>query len=228
MKKADARAIRQQAEQKLRAQPPATPKGDADVRALLHELQVHQIELEMQNEELLRAQTAAQEAADKYVELFDFAPVAYFVLDADGVIREVNLAGAALLGYDRSRVTGQPFQRFVTPESRPVLTALCVAAHQSGAKQTGELRLLRSGGGPCDVQIEGMSAGDGCRLAMLDVTARKQAQAALEDANADLNQFNKVAVGRELRMIELKKEINALCAAGQPPRYPVDDEKEPS
>ncbi len=69
-----------------------------DVRALLHELQVRQIELEMQNDELLSTQTAVQEVSDKYHDLFDFAPIGYFRLDGQGRILEVNLAGASLLG----------------------------------------------------------------------------------------------------------------------------------
>ena len=76
--------------------------AEVDVRALVHELQVHQIELEMQNEELQRAQAAAEEASEKYHDLFDFAPVGYFLWDAEGQILEVNLAGAALLGLDRN------------------------------------------------------------------------------------------------------------------------------
>jgi signal transduction histidine kinase len=68
----------------------------ADARALVHELQVHQIELEMQNEDLQRAQAAAQEASEEYYDLFDFAPVGYFVWDHDGRILEVNLAGAIM------------------------------------------------------------------------------------------------------------------------------------
>ena len=85
----------------------------ADARALVHELQVHQIELEMQNDELQRAQAAAQEASERYCDLFDLAPVAYFLWDHEGRILEVNLAGAALLGLDRSGVVHKRFGQFV-------------------------------------------------------------------------------------------------------------------
>ena len=87
--------------------------AEADARALVHELQVHQIELEMQNEELQRAQAAAEEASEKYCDLFDFAPVGYFLWDHEGRILEVNLAGAALLGLDRSAVVQKRFGQFV-------------------------------------------------------------------------------------------------------------------
>ena len=92
--------------------------AEVDVRALVHELQVHQIELEMQNEELLRAQAAVQEVSDKYHDLFDFAPIGYFRLDGQGQILEVNLAGAALLGVDRSTAVKQRFGQYVATQSR--------------------------------------------------------------------------------------------------------------
>ena len=72
-------------------------------------LQVHQIELEMQNEELKRARMEAEEASEKYYDLFDFAPAGHFLWDHDGRILEVNLAGAALLGLDRSVASQKRF-----------------------------------------------------------------------------------------------------------------------
>jgi PAS domain-containing protein len=95
--------LRRKAERQMRARvpEPVTAVSEADARALVHELQVHQIELEMQNEELRRAQAAAAEASEKYLSLFDFAPVGYFLWDHHGRIQEVNLAGAALIGRER-------------------------------------------------------------------------------------------------------------------------------
>ena len=92
--------LRRRAEQRLRMwkSKPTEAAADGDLRALVHELQVHQIELEMQNEELCRAQAAAQELSNKYCDLFDFAPIGYFLLAERGQILEVNLAGAAAVG----------------------------------------------------------------------------------------------------------------------------------
>ena len=93
--------------------------AEGDARALVHELQVHQIELEMQNEELQRARGAAEEASEKYGDLFDFAPIGYFLWDAEGRILEINLAGAALLGLDRNAMIQKQFGQFVAMEQPP-------------------------------------------------------------------------------------------------------------
>ena len=90
----------------------------------MHELQVHQIELEMQNEELRRAQETIAESRDRYADLYDFAPVGYFTLDPQGLILEVNLTGARLLGAPRDSLLRKPFILFVAPgtarPSRPI------------------------------------------------------------------------------------------------------------
>jgi PAS domain-containing protein len=89
------------------------PRTEADMQRLIHELQVHQIELEMQNEELRRAREELELSRDKYAELYDFAPLGYFVFDTAGVIREVNLAGAQLLGVERQLLANKPFTGFI-------------------------------------------------------------------------------------------------------------------
>ena len=112
--------------------------SEADARTLLHELQVHQVELEIQNEELQRAQAVAQEASEKYSDLFDFAPVAYFLWDHDGRILEVNLAGAALFGLDRNMVVHKRFGDFVAMGDRDRFAEFCHQVLLAGAKQTCE------------------------------------------------------------------------------------------
>jgi PAS domain S-box-containing protein len=93
--------------------PHHTPGGLAE--KLAHELHVHQVELESQNEELRRTQSALAAARDRYLDLFDFAPVGYFTLDRAGVILECNQTGAALLGERRAALKGCNFSRFVSP-----------------------------------------------------------------------------------------------------------------
>ena len=180
MKNPDPHPLRQQAEQKLRERKEraAQALSEADARATLHELQVHQIELEMQNDELQRAQVEAREVADKYTGLFDFAPIGYFVLDRHDVIREVNLAGAVLLGLDRQRVVGQPFGRFVVPDARTEFGGFLCDVRSDDSKRSCEARLLKHGHGTGDVLVEGVAAGAGegqtCLLAMQDITERRR------------------------------------------------------
>ncbi len=103
-------------EKKLRSGDSVGKMSSSDVNKLIHELQVHQIELEMQNEALKNSMMEIEEARRKYCELFDFAPVGYFTLDKNGLIIEANLAGSSLLGFEREALieTSRPFHNFVT------------------------------------------------------------------------------------------------------------------
>lgn len=92
------------------------PQSVNDMRRLLRELQVYQVELEMQNEELRRAREELEVSRDKYAELYNFAPVGYFAFDPHGVIREVNLAGAHLLGIERKLLANKPFSSLIADE----------------------------------------------------------------------------------------------------------------
>ena len=96
------------------------PTSAADTQRLLHELQVHQVELEMQNAELQESRDLTEALLEKYTDLYDFAPVGYFSLDKTGRLLEANLTGAALLGTERSRLISRSLRRFVAPPSRQV------------------------------------------------------------------------------------------------------------
>ena len=87
-------------------------KRSGDPSSLIHELEVHQIELEMQNEELRRAQLEIEGSREKYFDLYDFAPVGYLTLDEKGSISELNLTAAALLGIARKSALNKPFSLF--------------------------------------------------------------------------------------------------------------------
>src|SRR4051812_5845241 len=87
-----------------------------DVRTLIYELQVYQIELELQNEELRRAQNELEESCNKYTDLYDFAPIGYFTFDVQGIITDLNLAGANLLGAERMFLKKLPLLSFIAPE----------------------------------------------------------------------------------------------------------------
>jgi formate hydrogenlyase transcriptional activator len=114
----EAAKLRRSAEALLESKPTREnpPRSENDMRRLLHELQVSQVELELQNEELRRARVELEVSRDKYAELYDFAPVGYFAFDPHGVIREVNLAGAQLLGIERKLLANKSFSSLIADE----------------------------------------------------------------------------------------------------------------
>jgi PAS domain S-box-containing protein len=219
--------LRRQAEDQLRlkaddGQPPAT---DEAMQRLVHELEVHQIEMEMQNAELRQSRDEVERALENYTDLYDFAPVGYFSLDRRGAICAVNLTGATLLGTERSRLIGQRFMKYITEKDRPAFTDFIGLVFSSTGKESCEIELLTKENLPLIMLIEAVatSSGQECRLALIDISILKQigeelkcTQVKLEAKNAGLEQFNRIFVGRELRMVELKDRIKVLERRGGP------------
>ncbi len=191
--------LRSKAEQQVRTGNARPGLAEVDARALVHELQVYQIELEMQNEELQRAQAAAREASERYGDLFDFAPVACFLWDHEGRILEVNLAGAALLGLDRGMVVHKRFGQFVVAEDRARFAEFCHQVMLADAKQACEVKILRDGQ-VVDALVEGVAAQDRqgqgklCRAAVIDISQQKRAD---ELAKANLALQAEIAARQE-------------------------------
>ena len=153
-----------------------------DIRRTLHELHVHQIELELQNEALQVARNEAESALEKYTDLYDFAPVGYFSLDECGRIMEANLTGAAMLGVNRSWLVGQRLPRFVAQAERTILTAFLERLFSKPGGQLCEVTLEKAGGTSFCAHLHGLSAGSactGCRVAVSDITAIKQVEQAM-------------------------------------------------
>ena len=177
----DAAELRRQAEERLRVKLPATlPAGsDADTQRLVHELQVHQIELEMQNEELQKARNELEAGLEKYSDLYDFAPVGYLTLDREGVVREANLTCTSLLGIDRSRLVNQRFRLCVAALHRPVFDAFLQRVFESKTGESCELQILKEGGPAVEMRLQGTPAASGqeCRAALEDITEQKRAEA---------------------------------------------------
>lgn len=169
--------LRRRAEEALAMQPPESPHGVEDTQNLLHELRVHQIELEMQNEELRaeRAEIAAD--LERYAELYDLAPVGYFTLRRDSSIQQANLTGASLLGVLRSQINSRRFGSFVREESLPAFNEFLDQVFASRGKVSCEVA-LRGTDQPVWVNIEAVAdeSGQTCRLALLDITERRQAK----------------------------------------------------
>ena len=116
-----------------------------DPQALLHELGVHQIELEMQNEELRATRMAAESALVSYAELFEFAPVGYATIAADHTIYDINQLGARLLGRERTELRGWRFEMFADLADAASFRALLEAAESTGHRQSGEIHLNAGG-----------------------------------------------------------------------------------
>ena len=156
-------------------------KTGADSRRLLHELQVHQIELEMQNAELRQARDALEVALENFTDLYDFAPSGYFTLAATGAILQTNLTAATLVGIERSRLVGQSFGRLVSAEFRPAFNTFLEQVFAGQTKQSGDFELACLGQPHRFVNIEAQCLlnGQECRAAVVDITARKMAEAAL-------------------------------------------------
>ncbi|HEX3034302.1 MAG TPA: PAS domain S-box protein [Thermodesulfobacteriota bacterium] len=164
--------------------------SDIDIRSLVHELRVHQIELEMQNEELHRAQMELQESKGKYADLYDFAPIGYFTLDNNNLIQELNLAGTALLSSEREYLINSHFCSYIAREDQGAFYSYREKLLKSHARQTCELRMIRGDGTRFYVQLEGVAVSDAegksthLRVAMLDITKHKDMEEALKESVA--------------------------------------------
>ena len=149
-----------------------------DIQKMIHELEVHQVELEMQNEELRRTQTQLQETGHRYLDLYDFAPVGYLTVDKHNLIREANLTAGGLLGIERSKLIGTRFTVFIVPQSAESYYLHRRAALKTQIRQTCELRMLKQDGAPFEAELQSLPVGDSgqLRIALTDITRRKQLQ----------------------------------------------------
>ncbi|OGV69114.1 MAG: hypothetical protein A3K19_25030 [Lentisphaerae bacterium RIFOXYB12_FULL_65_16] len=188
--KATAAGLRQRAEAKAKAtQPPGPDSADtlspAAARQALHDLHVHQIELELQNEELRRAQAELEAAKARYFDLYDLAPAGYLVLTEKGLILEANLSAAKLLGVERKQLARKPLTCFIVPEDQDTYYRHRQQLSEAGTPQTCELRLLRADSAPFWARLEGSAAQDAagasvCSVVVSDITESKRAQEELQ------------------------------------------------
>ncbi len=228
--------LRREAEERLRSRRAAEggPKTDADRERLLHELEVHQIELEMQNEELQHAHQVAERGLRHYFELFDLAPIGYFRLNAEGVISEANLAGAELVGDVRARLIGRRFPLFVHEKSRPALAAFLAQVFATGSRRTCEIELARESSPPAFVELTATLAPgqEECLVGMVDITARRQAETMRESMEGQLRQSQKLdAVGQLAGGIahDFNNLLTVIIGNASAPRfdeYSPDDQRE--
>jgi PAS domain S-box-containing protein len=174
--------LRIKAEAKLGHQAPVVAVSARAAEELLHELQMHQIELEMQNEALRESQIALEKSRDLYLDIYEFAPIGYITLTRDALITEINLTGAALLGEERSKLIRRRFSSFVTPEDSDNWHQIFTRTVQHGDEWSCELLLQRGDGTRFHAQLDSMHMmkeddAPVVRLTLTDITRRNQAQA---------------------------------------------------
>ena len=172
--------------------------SDKEKEYLIHELLIHQIELQMQNDELHRIQLELQASRDKYSDLYDFAPISYFSINGEGTIIEVNLVGAEMLGMKRSLLIGSLFSNFVSKETQDVFYFHREKLLETKTRQICELKLIRDDGSSLDVRLESVVGQDdegsspAFRVAVSDITARKEMEESvrkIEERYRELDHF---------------------------------------
>jgi two-component system sensor histidine kinase/response regulator len=182
--KIEAVALRQSAEIQLKNQKaeerPAM--SEADMLKVFHELEVHQIELEMQNEELRRARDIAEKLSQKLTTIYDFAPVGYFTFEREAVISELNLSGARILGMDRSALINNNFRNFVSRDSLDIFDDFLEKVLTSDVKQTCTITLARRNFNSIVLYMEGIVSEEDthCLVTAVDITEPHRMQVKLQ------------------------------------------------
>ena len=169
-----------------------SPKSSSDLKgqfpeALIHELRVHQIELETQAEELRKSKIALEESRDKYLDLYEFAPLGYLTLTDKALITEVNLTGATLLGVERSKLVNARFRKFIAHENSEQWDRYFINVLNLGEKQCCTLMLKRGENSIFPARLEGVRlAGSGgaitVRVVIIDITDIRQAEVMLRES----------------------------------------------
>jgi PAS domain S-box-containing protein len=163
---------------------------DEGIQQLVQELHVHQMELEIQNEELRRAQAELEESRSKYSYLYDFAPIGYFTFDQCGTILEINLTGAKQLGYERSRLVGRPLAPYLQAGQEQAFYSHLKKVFELREEQSCELIIRRKDGFQFDARLESRASDrDGntqCLTAVIDITEHRQTEEELHRLNKTL------------------------------------------
>ena len=206
--------LRQKAEELLKKKSAATTSSLSEVESLrlIHELEVHQIELELQNKELGRAWADAEVVNDKYIRLYDFAPLGYFTLSGKGEIIELNLTGARMLGKDRQHLKSSLIVFFVSEETKPIFSLFLEKAFKSKAKESCEVMMDSAGSLPFHVLLTGIVSDneEHCLVTAVDITERKQAEEAVKESE---EKFRKVFSCSRDALILIDKETGNILDA---------------
>jgi len=181
------RALRSRAEKKLQREGEIlTGMSPEQMQATIHKLHVHQIELEMQNEQLRITQEDLEHAREGLVELYDFAPIGYLTINRIGMIEQANLTSVSMLGIERSRLINQPFSRFVFKDDQEAYYRCWNKIFDSPGKQTCEIRLCPVSGPRFYARLEALRANEDesptCHVTLSDITEQKEAEYNLRES----------------------------------------------
>jgi PAS domain S-box-containing protein len=186
-KKETRKAVSRKGNKKSATTPARTPDDkDQDVRKLVHLLQVNQVELEHQNQELRIAEQELEASRSKYVNLFDFSPIPYFTLDAEEVIREVNLCAGEMLGVPRNKLIGKNIIAYLPLEERNVFHGFIKAVFSSPEKQSCKVKVISKDNREFSVSLEGVKSSDMvesdqlCQIALIDLTEYRKLEEAFK------------------------------------------------
>jgi PAS domain S-box-containing protein len=184
--KSDALMLRKKAMALLKERPlkSVSQLSEAESSMMIHEYEVHQVELELQNEELLLARAEIQDYIEKYTELYDFAPSGYFTLSRDGEIIELNLSGANMLCKERLNLKDSQFGFFVSNETKPIFNLFIEKIFFTNNKETCEVTLSINDTTHTDIYLCGIATenGEQCIINAVDITERKQAEHTISDS----------------------------------------------
>ncbi len=182
--KSDAVRLRQRAEKLLNKKASKTnlKLSEEEMVKLIYELEVHQVELELQNEELRQAQTTATRYAERYLELYDFAPIGYLTLSKEGAIIEINLCASMMLERDRSQLIKSQLGFFITNDSKAVFNHFLWKIFTDCNKEKCEVILECNNKTEMYVRLTGIidRNKEQCLVTVMDITEQKQAEAELE------------------------------------------------
>ncbi len=191
--------LRKQAEKITRENAALLPENiekmsPAVIKRTLHELQVHQIEVEMQNEELRLAGEELKALHERYFDLYDMAPVGYFTISEKGLIIEANLTIATLLGITKRNLVKQPLSRFISKEYQEIYYLHRNQLFETGKPQTCELRMVKKNKTAFWAYLEAIAAQDNqgkpvCRVTISDMSTRKKSEEALRESEERFDQL---------------------------------------
>ena len=214
--------LRLRAEQALQTLGHADEHGRTDlehVAELLHELEVHQIEIELQNEELRETTHRLEISRTRYFDLYDLAPVGYLTLTERNIIRQANLTAAEKLGVPRADLIGRPLTRFIVAEDQDTFYLQRKALFETNRRQNCELRLVSADGDSHWMHIDAVLAEDGpggdgaYRATLTDISAHKQAEAQIQQRNEELVLLNGELAAKTVALEIANATISRIAAS---------------